>query len=134
MSNSEEADRRCCLRPGCVNYINIRYDDFVLKGARSTVLVSFPRPVGGENVDSIPVRGRDFVPRRLYVMPNDYVKHGFSQGCPGCAWAQIQMGPRRGHSELCRRRLEEELAKDDTDKRADKVKERQDHYVAQKVK
>ena len=66
-------------------------------------------------------------------MPNDYVKNGFSQGCPGCAWAQNQMGPRRGHSELCRRRLEEEIAKDDNDKRADKVKERQDHYVAQKV-
>ena len=67
-------------------------------------------------------------------MPGDYAKHGFSQGCPGCTWAQNQIGPRRRQSEACRRRLEEEIGKDASDTRAEKVKERNDHYAATEVK
>ena len=65
-------------------------------------------------------------------MPGDYAKHRFTQGCPGCTFAQVGVGPKRGHNEACRKRMEEEIAKDASDKRADNVKERQDHDIAQK--
>ena len=53
------------------------------------------------------------------MMPSDFTKHGFSQGCPGCTYAQNGSGPKRNHSEACRRRMEEEIGKDASDTRAD---------------
>ena len=67
------------------------------------------------------------------MKPGDFTRHGFTQGCPGCIYAQTSIGPERNHNEACRDRMESEIAKDETDKRAEKVKERQDHYVANKI-
>ena len=44
-------------------------------------------------------------------MSEDFEEHGQTAGCPGCIWLQTQIGPRRGHTEQCRKRMEEELAK-----------------------
>ena len=52
------------------------------------------------------------MPRRPYLKSSDFIKFGFSHGCPGCIWAQNGNGPRRGHDESCRKRMEEEIAKD----------------------
>ena len=41
--------------------------------------------------------------------------------------------PKRDHSEDCRRGLEGEIGKDSLDTRGEKVKERQDHFIAQQV-
>ena len=69
-------------------------------------------------------------------MPSDFTKHVFSQGCPGCTYAQNGIGPKRNHSEACRRRrrrMEEQIGKIASDIRADKARERQDHSMAQQV-
>ena len=81
----------------------------------------------------MPMRGREFVPRRIYTKPADYITHGYTQGCRGCTWIQNQIGPRAGHSEVCRERIERAIAEDVTDDRAAKAKERLDHYVAQQT-
>ena len=70
------------------------------------------------------------IPRRMYMKPADFAKHRFTQGCPGCAYAQTGIGTKRNHSEVCRKRIEAEIAKDGNDSRAAKVKERQDHHIA----
>ena len=68
-------------------------------------------------------------------MPGDLLKHGFSQGCPGCIYAHFGVigRPKRNHSEDCRIIMDEEIGKDKSDTRADKVKKRQDHFNAQRV-
>ena len=47
----------------CVNYIKITHDDYVLKGARTTPMVNFPKSSGQDVRAPIPSRGRDFVLR-----------------------------------------------------------------------
>ena len=114
----------------CFEYLKINYDEYILKGARTKQHVSTPAGLGQL---PIPTRGRDFVPRRLYVRPSDYTRHGYTQGCRGCTWQQNKLGPRAGHSEACRARLEEEISKIEGDDRLQKVQDRQDHFVASKV-
>ena len=50
--------------------------------------------------------------RRVYLKAADFEAHGYSDGCDGCARLQAGMDP-RPHTETCRSRLEEELAKGD---------------------
>ena len=116
--------------PNCTDYLNIKYDEYILKGAKTRQHVSMPRNIESQE---IPTRGREFVPRRLYMMPKDYERYGFTQGCRGCAWAQNQIGARAPHSEQCRQRMEGEIGKDEDDIRMKKVQERQDHFAAMKV-
>ena len=52
--------------------VTITYDEFVLKGARSTVAVSLPKVPGGELETQIPLKSKEIVPRRVYLMPGDY--------------------------------------------------------------
>ena len=117
----------------CADYLNITYGGFVLKGARSTPMICFSHGGGQEAPGLIPVRGCEFVPRRVYTRASDYVKHGFTEGCRGCTWAQNQLGPRAAHTEACRARLEGAMAADEDDDRTEKVQERQDNFAAQKV-
>ena len=95
--------------------------------------VSFPKVAGGDVPAQIPTQGAGIVPRLVFLMPGDFSKHGFSQGCPGCIYAQNGIGPKGNHSEYCKRGTEEEIGKDNLDTRADKVKERQDHLMTQQV-
>ena len=39
---------------------------------------------------------------------DDFIEKGFTEGCPGCK-AILEGGPVRGHSEACRRRMEDLL-------------------------
>ena len=55
--------------PNCTDYLNIKYDEYILKGAKTRQHVSMPRNIESQE---IPTRGREFVPRRLYMMPKDY--------------------------------------------------------------
>ena len=113
--------------------LNVPYEEYTLKGARTSMHVSFPTAAGGDIAAQIPTRRPNIVPRRVYLMPGDFSKHGFSQGCPGCIYAQDGIGPKRDHSEARRRRMEEDIGKDESDTRADSVQERQDHFIAQQV-
>ena len=116
----------------CLDYIKISYDDFVMKGAQTTPVVSFPQGGGPAVPEQVPLRGRDVVPRRPYMRESDFARHGFTQGCKGCTWAQNRLGPRNPHSEACRNRLEEKIAEDADDDRTRLAKERQDHFAAHK--
>jgi hypothetical protein len=116
-----------------IDGLSVRYDEYTLKGAKTSLHVSFPKVAGGVDAAPIPTRGPGIIPRRIYLMPGDFSKLGFTQGCPGCTYAQNGLGSKRNHSEDCRRRLEEEIGKDSSDNRGDKVKERQDHFLAQQV-
>ena len=49
----------------------------------------------------------------MYLKATDSETHGYSDGCDGCARLQAGMDP-RPHTETCRSRLEEELAKGDS--------------------
>ena len=49
---------------------------------------------------------------RLRLKKEDFLVHGFTEGCPGCQ-AIIAGTTARGHSEACRSRMESALAKTD---------------------
>ena len=100
-----------------------------MKGAKTSMHVSFAKAPGGDGPAQIPMRGPGIVPRRVYLMQGDFSKQGCTQGCPGCMYAH----PKRNQSEDCRKRMEEDLSKDASDTRPEKAKERQDHYIAQQI-
>ena len=66
------------------------------------------KPLGQESADIEPKEesnqpGR--LARRTRLVKEDFLEHGYTQGCPGCR--QIRLGlDYRGHSELCRQRME----------------------------
>ena len=102
-----------------IDGLSARYDEYTLKGAKTSLHVSFPKGAGGVAPAPIPTRGPGIVPRRIYVTPGDFSKHGFTKGCPGCTYAQNGLGPKRNHSKYCRRRLEGEIGKDSLDNRGE---------------
>ena len=79
------------------------------------------------------MRWREFVPRRIYIKPADFDRHGFTEGCRGCTWLTHKLGPRVNHSDGCWARMEKIIGEDQTDERTKKMKDRFDHYVAQQV-
>ena len=48
------------------------------------------------------------VPRRAYITKEDVEKHGYSAECPGCPTI-LRGTSRQGHSEGCRKRIEEKM-------------------------
>ena len=48
---------------------------------------------------------------RVYLKAEDFEAHGYTEGCDGCSRQKAGMEA-RPHTETCRTRLEEELAKD----------------------
>ena len=58
--------------PDCVNYLKMHYDDYIMKGAKTSPAAGVPRAGAQEAGTHVPVRGREFVPRRIYIKPNDF--------------------------------------------------------------
>ena len=72
------------------------------------------------------------VPRRARLRPEDFVKFGYTVGCPGCEQLQLKSSERRNHTEECRRRMELELANtDEGQDRLGKAKDRLDTRTAE---
>ena len=117
----------------CIDFLKISYHDYVMKGARTAPAISFPLGGNPQRLEEIPTRGREFVPRKVYVKIGDYEKFGFTQGCRGCTWTQNRLGPRTPHNEVCKARMEKAIAEDVDDDRTRKAKESLDHYLAQQV-
>ena len=69
-----------------------------------------------DNIDGAPVettqRQEEKKARRVYLKATDFETHGYSDNCEGCSRLQAGMDA-RPHTETCRARLEEELAKGD---------------------
>ena len=100
--------------------------DYVNKGARTSAEAR-----QGEQVREGVPGGREFAPRRARLLPDDFKRHGFTQGCRGCAWVEDGVGARVAHTEECRTRLEKLLEEDETGKqRLDRAKDRIDHWTA----
>ena len=60
--------------------------------------------------------GEEYKPNRIYIKREDIAEHGATAGCPGCR--AIRLGQTaQGHTEECRRRLTEEIAKTTQGKR-----------------
>ena len=57
--------------------LDIRVEDYILKGAKTLMHASFPKVAGGHVPAQIPTHGPDMVPRGVYLMPGDFSKHGF---------------------------------------------------------
>ena len=71
----------------------------------------------GDNIGGAPLettrRQEEQKARRVYLKQTDFGQHGYSADCEGCLRLQAGMGV-RPHSESCRARIEEELAKGDS--------------------
>ena len=80
------------------------------------------------------IGGRAFVPRRVRLNPEDFIKHGFTGRCRGCVWLQDNIGTRVAHSEECRRRMEDNLQQSACgQERIQRAKDRTDKWVADQV-
>jgi len=56
----------------------------------------------------------DNAPRRLYTLRADVEKHGGTDGCPGCVSIIAREARTARHTDECRQRIEELLARDET--------------------
>merc|ERR1712086_308521 len=69
-----------------------------------------------DNIDGAPVettqRQEEKKARRVYLKATDFETDGYSANCEGCSRLQAGMDA-RPHTETCRARLEEQLAKGD---------------------
>ena len=74
--------------------------------------------------------------RRLYrlrLKKEDFLEHGFTEGCPGCQ-AIIAGTPARGHSERCRSRMQNALdTTDDGRQRRERQTARENEALARKL-
>ena len=71
---------------------------------------------------------------RVRLNKEDFVKHGFTQGCLGCA-ALIAGTPARGHSEACRARMEAAFAMSPEGlERKRKQEEKENEWLAAKLR
>ena len=66
------------------------------------------------------------VPRRPTLRKRDFDEHGLTKGCPGCKAALLGR-PSQGHTEACRKRMEENLR---DDPRIAKSNKRIDDFLA----
>ena len=70
-------------------------------------------------------------PRRDYLKPKDFTKHGHTLSCASCHRMQTGLGAKRGHNEECRTSMETAMASDETDKaRIEPRKTKLDAYAA----
>ena len=113
----------------CLETIKVGYRDFVLKGASSKMTVT-------RTSDPLPRNPSESAPtihaRRTRITPGDLREHGYTVGCPGCESIELNLGQRRGHTEECRRRIEEAMAESELGReKLKRAKERLDFRTAQ---
>ena len=60
---------------------------------------------------------RGFDSKRKRITDGLLKKHGYTEGCDGCRFKKTDLGDHRGHSDKCRKMLEEEMGKDEDGKR-----------------
>ena len=88
------------------------------------LVVVWPERVGEQEADR--ADSEKAVPRRPQLNKADFDKHGWTQGCPGCKAALLGK-PAQGHTDACRRRMEENLKHDPKVQKANK---RIDEFLA----
>ena len=53
--------------------IAVRFEDFILKGAKSVVHVNVPKTSGGDRQRDIPTKSAEIIPRRIYIYIYIYI-------------------------------------------------------------
>lgn len=121
-------------RPDIIDELKVTVEDYVSEGAKAQHVGARVPQAGGEGVVSAPVVGRGCAPRRLQFKDQDFMKYGYSVGCPGCLWTETGMGKRQKHSESCRRRIEVAMSEDPMDKvRLGENREHMEHWMAREI-
>ena len=99
-----------------IEYIKVTVAEYIKNGAKATVprvRYAEPLPVAPGDPADGNVQPREFIPRRAYLKPADFIQYGYTVGCQGCIWQQNKLGSRRGHTEGCRRRMEAAMEEDE---------------------
>ena len=107
-------------------------DEFVMKGAKTNFEdARVHRHVVEGHAPVPPEPGREYVPRRARLIPNDFEEHGYTAGCRGCEYLQTGLGGRQGHNDQCRARIEDQLEQtDEGQARLGRTKDRIEHWIA----
>lgn len=112
-----------------LDIIKVGYLEYIMDGARTTPpRVRFAEPESRKTSDN-----KDVIPRRLRLTPEDFATQGFTQRCPGCIWIQTKVGPRRGHTEDCRSRIEKNINETEEGKeRMERTQDRLNHWLSER--
>ena len=95
--------------------------------------VEIPMEVDNPEVARPPAEEEEVVPRRLYIKAQDVEEHGYTAGCKGCV-AVLRGGRGVPHSEACRKRLTELIAKSDKGReRKEAAEKRRNEYLAKVI-
>ena len=96
--------------PAIIDDIKVRYRDYMIEGASPSPVTIRPASIGIFKPDP---KALFKVPRRARLRPDDFLRSGYTVGCPGCEQIQQQSSDKRSHNEKCRPRIEHQLAKTD---------------------
>ena len=80
-------------------------------GTEVPIRVSLEGPEDAVPDDVAPARDESR-PRRMKLTAKIFTKHGYTEGCEGCARARTGVMEGRPHSEECRRRIEACMSED----------------------
>ena len=86
-------------------------------------------------VDAQPVREMaEPMARRRGITHLELEKYGFTAGCPGCTAKQRGEVAKKGHSEACRKRIEDMMRQDEKDrKKVEAADDRISHQIARRL-
>ena len=132
----QKAPNNIAYNSSCVDFAKYTYEQYISAGAKTSGLrVRMANP--DEHLTpaaGAPTSGGGFVPRRTRLNKADFMEHGFTVGCPGCAWIQAPVGQSKNHSEPCRTRMEERLGESEVGQdRLRRQRERADHWGAGQI-
>ena len=72
--------------------------------------------------------------RRRGITQIELEKYGFTEGCPGCIAKQRGEVAKKGHSEACRKRIENLMRQDEGDrKKIEAADDRISHHIARRL-
>ena len=81
-------------------------------GIEIPVRICLPKETDEEEEQEWRKPRREDKPRRTYLKKEDFEVHGYTEGCKGCRWIQTGIG-QPGHDETCRKRMEDNLRKEE---------------------
>ena len=119
-------------KPACLEEMKADFYEYIRRGAMTTRLEVHK---GGGRRTEMPKPGdRKAAPRSVRIREEDLEQLGFTAGCPGCAWYSDKLGPHRGHTAECRKRIEEAMHETEQGKmRMDIAKAKKDKHDKTKL-
>ena len=131
IANIRRGPNESAFEKAILDEVTLSHSDYVSNGAATSMRTP--------QVVHAPIRAPDAsrnvpVPRRMMLRQSDFNEHGLTIGCPGCQYVTHEVGHTRNHTEECRRRIEEAIAKSEEGiARTQKQRDRIDFAVAQVV-